>query len=57
MSLPNEEESKGLGDSLSKFIKKASFGKIKECEPCKRRKEALNKLFPYDKDEKKREDS
>ena len=54
MSLPNEEESKGLGDSLSKFIKKASFGKIKECEPCKRRKEALNKLFPYDKDEKKR---
>jgi hypothetical protein len=42
-----EEKSKGFGDTVSKFINKATLGKVKECEPCKKRKEALNKMFPY----------
>ncbi len=41
------EESRGLGDTVSKFLKKASFGKVKECLPCKKRKEKLNQMFPY----------
>lgn len=40
-------KSMGFGDTVAKAIKKATFGKIKECEPCKKRKEALNKIFPY----------
>ena len=48
----SEEKSKGLGDSVSKIIKKVSAGKIKECDSCKKRKEMLNKLFPYKKKEK-----
>ena len=43
------EKSKGLGDTVSKIIKKVSGGKVKECEPCRKRKEALNKKFPYKK--------
>ena len=39
--------SKGFGDTVSKFIKKVSGGKIKECVPCKKRKERLNKMLPY----------
>ena len=42
-----EKKSKGLGDTISKVINKATLGKVKECEPCKKRKEALNKMFPY----------
>ena len=46
--------SKGVGDTVSKFIKKVTGGKVKECEPCKRRREMLNKKFPYrNKDEQK----
>ena len=44
-----EEKIKGLGDTISKIIKKVSGGKVKECESCKKRKEALNKKFPYKK--------
>lgn len=40
-------KSKGLGDTVSKIIKKATFGKVEECNSCKKRKEMLNKLFPY----------
>ena len=40
-------KSKGFGDTVSKFIKKATFGKVEECDSCKKRKEMLNKLFPY----------
>ena len=40
-------KSKGLGDTVSKIIKKATFGKVEECDSCKKRKEMLNKLFPY----------
>ncbi len=39
--------SEGLGDTISKFIKNVTMGKAKECEPCKKRREALNKMFPY----------
>ena len=42
-----KKKSKGLGDTVSKAIKKISGGKIKECDSCKKRKEMLNKLFPY----------
>ncbi len=41
------KKSKGLGDTVSKVIKKATFGKVEECDSCKKRKEMLNKLFPY----------
>jgi len=40
-------KSMGFGDTVAKAIKKATFGKVKECEPCRKRKEALNKIFPY----------
>ena len=54
------EKSKGLGDtielftsitgvkSLSQVLAKKVFGKKKGCG-CKKRKEALNKKFPYKK--------
>jgi len=55
------EKSKGLGDSIEKFTKVTGiksftqvlarngiFGKKKNCG-CKKRKEALNKKFPYKK--------
>ena len=48
-----KKQSKGLGDTVSKAIKKISGGKIKECDSCKKRKEMLNKLFPYKNKEKK----
>ena len=50
-----KKQSKGLGDTVSKAIKKISGGKIKECDSCKKRKEMLNKLFPYKKKEKENE--
>ena len=46
------ESSKGFGDTVSKIIKTVSAGKIKECDSCKKRKELLNKIFPYNKKEK-----
>jgi hypothetical protein len=46
-SIEKNEPSRGLGDSVSKFIKKATGGRIKECEPCRKRREALNKKLPY----------
>ena len=46
---PKKKKSKGVGDTVSKVIKKVSGGKIKECGPCKKRKELLNKMFPYKK--------
>jgi len=42
-----KKQSKGLGDTVSKAIKKMTGGKIEECDSCKKRKEMLNKLFPY----------
>ena len=49
---PASDPSRGLGDTVSKIIKRATFGKSKECEPCKKRKEKLNRMFPYDRDSK-----
>ena len=49
----SKEKSKGLGDTVSKVIKKVTGGKVEECEPCRKRREALNNLVPY----KKKEDN
>ena len=50
-----EKKSKGLGDSIEKITKATGIKKIvdkvtgdKDCG-CKKRKEALNKAFPYKK--------
>tara|TARA_R110000765_G_scaffold53309_2_gene106970 strand:+ start:816 stop:995 length:180 start_codon:yes stop_codon:yes gene_type:complete len=40
-------KSRGLGDTVSKAIKKLSGGKIQECDACEQRKNTLNKMFPY----------
>lgn len=53
----SEEKSKGLGDTVSKVVKRVTFGKVKECEPCKKRREALNKIVPYKDKENGKEDS
>jgi len=37
-------KSQGLGDTVKKITN--AMG-IKQCPPCKRRQEALNRLFPY----------
>lgn len=39
-----QEESKGLGDSIKKITEKVG---IKQCGACKRRQAKLNRLFPY----------
>ena len=41
----------GLGDTISRTIKKATKGKLTECNGCVHRKEQLNKLFPYNKND------
>jgi len=42
-----KRKSKGVGDTVSRLIKKMTRGKVKECGGCKKRREALNKRFPY----------
>lgn len=49
-----QEESKGLGDTVEKIITKIGettkieyIRKKKGCEGCRKRKEWLNKQFPY----------
>jgi len=37
----------GLGDTISRAIKTATKGKIKECGGCSIRRDFLNKKFPY----------
>tara|TARA_R110000824_G_scaffold257964_3_gene446926 strand:+ start:20799 stop:20990 length:192 start_codon:yes stop_codon:yes gene_type:complete len=39
---------KGLGDTVSRVIDKATFGMIPECGGCKSRKKYLNDLLSYD---------
>lgn len=41
------QPSRGLGDTVAKAIQAVTFGKVKPCEPCKRRQAWLNKMFPY----------
>jgi len=50
----SEEQSKGLGDTVEKIITKIGettqiefIRNKKGCESCRKRKEALNKMFPY----------
>jgi hypothetical protein len=38
---------KGLGDTVSRAIDSISGGTIRECGGCKKRKEYLNGLLPY----------
>ena len=49
----SKEKSKGVGDTVSKFIKKVTGGRVRECEPCRKRREMLNKKFPYRNNEQK----
>ena len=39
--------SKGLGDTVSKVIKKVSGGRIKECGGCSKRRDWLNDKVSY----------
>jgi len=48
--LAKEGKSRGLGDSIKKVT--SALG-IKQCGGCKRRQEKLNRLFPYDSNDKK----
>jgi hypothetical protein len=47
----NKMESKGLGDTIEKFTTATGIKKIADKIPggcgCKARKEALNRMFPY----------
>jgi hypothetical protein len=43
------ELSKGVGDTVAKMIKKATGGKVVPCSACEKRKQMLNKMFPYKK--------
>ena len=54
----HEEESEGLGDTVEKVITKIGdvtkiewIRRKKGCSGCRKRKEALNKAFPYKKEE------
>jgi hypothetical protein len=57
------QESKGLGDTVEKITTATGIKRVfdniaaksgqKECSPCQKRKEALNKMFPYNNNEKK----
>ena len=37
----------GLGDTVSRVIKKVTKGKIEECGGCQKRRDILNKVVPY----------
>jgi len=41
------KKSQGLGDTVEKTIKKITGGKVKTCGGCRKRRDALNKMFPY----------
>ena len=42
-----DNNTKGLGDSVSSLIQYVSRGRIRECGGCKKRKEWLNRGVPY----------
>ena len=44
---PDNNESVGIGDSIAKAIQAATLGKVTPCEGCKKRKDFLNRLIPY----------
>ena len=39
--------SKGLGDTVKKIIDTVTFGKVKPCGGCKKRRKWLNEKVPY----------
>ena len=43
-------KSRGFGDTVEKTIKKITGGKVKACGGCNKRRNALNKMFPYKED-------
>jgi len=43
----DDSSSKGVGDTVEKVIKKVTGGRVKSCGGCKKRRDALNKMFPY----------
>lgn len=43
------KRSRGFGDTVEKAINKVTGGKVKSCGGCKKRRDALNKAFPYKK--------
>jgi len=47
-----KSRSRGLGDTVAKFIHWITFGWIKPCCGCRRRQSFLNKLFPYNRKRK-----
>lgn len=43
----NHPPSRGLGDTIEKVIKKLTFGRLRPCGRCRKRRERLNQRFPY----------
>lgn len=41
-----EYESNGLGTKIENVINKVTGGRLKGCSGCKKRRDALNKMFP-----------
>jgi hypothetical protein len=41
--------SQGLGDTVEKLIDIIFFGKVKTCGKCRKRRDRLNRRFPYGK--------
>jgi hypothetical protein len=41
------KEKRGLGSTIERLIKKITGGKVKTCGGCGRRRDKLNKIFPY----------
>lgn len=39
--------SRGVGDTVAKIIRVATFGRVKPCPKCKKKQEELNRRFPY----------
>ena len=42
-----KKPSRGIGDTVEKIIHKATGGRVKSCDSCKKRRGALNKVIPY----------
>ena len=49
IEMQNAMKSIGFGDTVAKIIKTATGGRVKPCGKCQKRREALNKRFPYKK--------
>ena len=42
-----EGRSRGLGDTVAKVIKAVTFGRLRPCGGCRKRRSWLNKVIPY----------